>query len=252
MAWRPFLLLHLAAFGLFGSWFLPGLSSFWQYLDISLFEALNGSLEGRPLTQIFWALGNVKISDLFGAIFMLTFSLIYAFDSGREKARMRLAEFIYVLIWFELGILALKEVLYPNFIAEHFLRDSPTLVSKASVLLSEVAPWLKIKDSSHWCFPSDHAFIIFQWAGFITCFCGWRLGLLAYVSSIFFILPRLIAGAHWLTDSLLGSLPLSLIVIAWACYTPLMPLSLSYLERLSSKLLSLFSKPKEVALYAKK
>lgn len=238
MRWGPFLGLHAFAFALFASWFIPPTAALWNQLDVWLFRTLNGSLETCPLSQIFWALANVKLTDLFGALFMVTFSFIYVFDSKANQAKFRLAQFFYFLLWFEIGIFSLKEILFRALVFCDFLRDSPTLIFRDAFMLSEAIPWLKIKDSSHWCFPGDHAFIVLQWAGFVTIFCGRTLGCLAYISSIFFILPRLFAGAHWITDTCCGSLPLSVLSLAWACYTPLYPFIMSYFERMSEALFS--------------
>ena len=234
MKWRPFLLYHLVAFFLFFSWIFPPTATLWQEFDIAIFRFLNGSLENRPLTQVFWALANVKITDLFGAIFMAAFSLIYVFEKGKETAKHRLAQFFYLCIWGEIGILTLKEVIFPLLVSVNFLRESPSLIFNDTIRLSGIVSWLKIKDHSYWSFPGDHAFIALQWAGFITYFCGWRHGILAYLSSIFFILPRLIAGAHWMTDALIGSFSLALILLAWGAATPLYAFSMKYLEQFSA------------------
>jgi membrane-associated phospholipid phosphatase len=39
---------------------------------------------------------------------------------------------------------------------------------------------------------------------------------------IFFSLPRLIAGAHWLSDILVGGVSIALIALAFGLYTPLL------------------------------
>lgn len=241
MRWKPFLWLHAFAIFIFASWFIQPTSNLWKELDRELFHYLNGTLEASPIAQIFWALANVKITDLFGAVFMVGFSLLFVFDKGSTIAPFRLAQFFYFLLWFEIGIFSLKEILFKVLLACDYLRDSPSLIFQNTFLLSEVVPWLKIKDSSHWSFPGDHAFIVLQWAGFISVFCGYRLGILAYLSSLFFILPRLIAGAHWITDTFCGSLPLSIISIAWACYTPLYPFFMTYFERMSQRLFSVIT-----------
>ncbi len=241
MQWRPFLLVNFFAAILVASWFFEPTASLWKAFDEWAFHALNDGLKGRPLTQIFWALANVKITDLFGALFIIIFSLLYVFDEGKKHASQRLAQIIYYLIWFELGILCLKEVLFHALVACNFLRDSPTLQITDTILLSKAVPWLKIKDSSRWCFPSDHAFIIFQWAGFICFYCGWRLGALAFISSTFFILPRLIGGAHWLSDVLVGSLPIALIFVSLACFTPIYSFTMRYLKRLTSFITNKFT-----------
>lgn len=217
------------------SWFIPPTKWLWAEFDVWAFQLLNGTLKNAPFTQIFWALANVKLADLFGAAFIVTFTLLYVFDAGKKEAPHRLAQFFYYLIWFEIGILSLKELLFYLLVAINFLRDSPSLVFADTILLSKAVPWLKIKDSSHWCYPSDHAFIVLEWVGFICFYAGWRLGAVAFVSSWLFILPRLIGGAHWMTDVLLGSVPLALFFVAIACYTPLYPFFMKYLERFTKK-----------------
>lgn len=212
--WRPFVWLNLTALLLSASWFIPSL---WATIDMWVFRALNESTRDNFIAQIFWALANVKITDLFGAFFIIIFTVLYVLDAPKEERRNRVAQLIYYLIWFEIGIFSCKQA----FMALNVLRDSPTLLCEDPVLLSPVAPWLKIKDSSHWSFPSDHAFIILQWVGFIFAFAGKRLGIVAALTSSIFILPRLVSGAHWLSDVMLGSLPLALVFVAVACYTPI-------------------------------
>lgn len=241
ICWRPFFLTLLSAILLLASWFFPPTANFWTAFDGWAFHFLNDAVRDKPLTQIFWALANVRIADLFGAVFILGFSLLYVFDKGKQEAVCRLAQLFYYLIWFEVGMLFLKEVLFHILVAVNFLRDSPSLVFSDTVLLSQAVPWLKIKDSSRWSYPSDHAFIVLEWAAFIWVYSGWRLGGLAFVSSWFFILPRLIGGAHWISDVLVGSLPIALVFVAFACFTPLYSFGMRYLERLSKKVFNIFT-----------
>ena len=229
---RTFILYHLVAFFFFFSWYLSVTSWIWTEIDLFCFQKLNGLLENSPLSQVFWALGNLRVSDLFGALFMTTFSLIWVFEAPKQERKSRLAGFIYLLIWFEIGILTLKELIFPYLVSINFLRDSPSIIySSSTIFLSDAIAWLKVKDSSHWSFPGDHALIILQWAAFMSMFAGFRIGVMAYLSSLFFILPRLIAGAHWVSDALCGSLPMALIIVAWATCTPLYQFSLCYIRK---------------------
>ena len=232
MQWRPFLLINLFVMLLFGSWFFPLSQALWHSLDAWFFQWANESLRGNILTQIFWALANIKITDLFGAVFIITFSLLYIFNAGKEEVKVRIAQFLYYLIWFEIGILFLKEAFFSILVAINFLRESPSLVFENPILLSKVCPWLKIKDSSRWCFPGDHAFIVLEWATFMWVYAGRRIGILAFVSSTLFIVPRLIAGAHWLSDILLGSFPIALLFASWALFTPLYPFAMGKFKKL--------------------
>ena len=136
----------------------------------------------------------------------------------------------------------LKEVLFRILVFVNFLRESPSVVLSDTIRLSEAIPWLKIKDSSHWSFPGDHAFIVLQWAAFIAFFCGRRYGIAAYISSLFFILPRLIAGAHWISDTIAGSFALTCIFMAWATATPLYAFIMHYLEKFSTFLFAQYAR----------
>jgi len=199
----------------------------WHDFDLWLFRLLNDSVKENYFLQVFWALANVKLFDLLGAVFIITFSFV---------ARVTLVQFLYYLIWFEIGIFSVKELLFPLLVACNFLRDSPTLVCQDTFFLSNVIPWLKIKDSSHWSYPSDHALIMLEWVGFIFFYKGIRIGILAAVSSLLFIVPRLVGGAHWATDVLLGSLPIALLFVGLACYTPLYAKGTALLERLITRI----------------
>ena len=232
-----FLGYHIAALLLLGSLLLPPTDALWEQFDTWCFSMLNGSVHNRPIAQIFWALANVKITDLYGAFFMLSFSLLYVFEKGRIVARERLAQFFYILIWGEIGILSAKEVVYPLLKWCDQMRPSPSAVITPIVALSKVVPWLKVKDVSHCSFPGDHALLVLQWAAFISFFAGWRYGIVAFLSSIFFILPRLIAGAHWVSDGLVGSLFLVLVILAWATCTPVYPWGMRLLQKISAKII---------------
>lgn len=232
---RTFLLLHLLAFLLLGSWLVPFTRRYWDIFDLAVFRLLNTSIVSSPITQFFWAIANVRFVDIFGAIYTTTFFLLYVFEK-KEKRPLRLAQFIYLCFWMEIGILLSKEGATWLLKSINFMRDSPSYLYHCPVLLSKVAPWLVVKDCSHCSFPSDHALIALQWASFIWFFCGTRLGLLALISATFFVLPRLIAGAHWITDLLIGSMTMILILLAWSTCTSIYPTLMAVFEKWTRKI----------------
>ncbi|MDB6081524.1 MAG: hypothetical protein JWO53_796 [Chlamydiia bacterium] len=236
MRWKPFILLHLTILLLIGSWFLPYSKDLWNSLDTNVFHFLNSCLEDKPFMQIFWALANVKLSDIYGAIFMASFFLLYIFEAKGPERAQRLSQFFYVLIWGEIGILFTKEVLGPLLSNLHLIRASPTLIFHDPALLSKAIPWLKVKDSARSSFPSDHGEILIQWAFFVWFFCRWRYAVWATLWAIFFMLPRLIAGAHWITDVLIGSVSVACIIVTWACFTPIYGFSMNFLKKIAYKL----------------
>ena len=241
MRWTPFLLCHLVALLLLGSWFFPPTRLLWDKLDLYTFSCLNLSLQTKPLTQIFWALTNVKSADAFGAAFMAIFFLLYAFDAKGEERRLRVAQFLYLCLWGEIGILLSKEVVEIFMQKISFARASPTLTLDNAVKLSQAIPWLKVKDVAKFCFPSDHAIILFQWLAFVWFFCSWRYRIAALCWTLFFIMPRLVAGAHWLSDALVGSVSYVAILMAWATCTPLYGYIMNFLVKITCK----FPKVKE-------
>ena len=47
------------------------------------------------------------------------------------------------------------------------------------------------------------------------------------------MLPRLVAGAHWGADAFVGGVLLSLLALAWSCYTPLGHHASEWLEKIT-------------------
>lgn len=240
MKWKPFITLHLIALSLLASWLIPFTRTYWDMLDRSVFYWLNSGLEGKPITQIFWALANARIADAFGALFMGTFFFLYVVDAKREDRPARLAQFAYLCLWSELGILFTKEFLEIFLQKIQFARESPSLVLENTIMLSQAVPWVKVKDIARSCFPGDHAEILLQWTFFVSFFCGLRYGLFAIGCAIFFIIPRMIAGAHWLSDALVGSVSIALILVAWATATPFFDLCMNFFTKCIDALLKRF------------
>ncbi len=227
-----FLSFHLiGAILLLSLWIPITRDFFWNQIDRATFYFLNSSIEGHPLLQIFWALANIKITDLYGACFFVSSFLLYIFEAeDKETRRLRCGYLIFTLLWFEVSILFTKQLLTP--ICEYYkiARHSPTVVLPDTIRLSLFTPWAKIKDVSHFCFPSDHAVIMLQWSMFFTFFAGWKRGLVVSLFSIVFILPRLISGAHWISDILVGSLSIVLIVFAWATQSRIYPVMMGWIQ----------------------
>jgi membrane-associated phospholipid phosphatase len=169
----------------------------------------------HPVQRIFWALANIKITDLFGAFFLFGCFVSYILEATGEERRKRSAQLLYILLWFEITILLSKEVLITPLIdALSLWRQGPTLVfPDTSYFLSNLISWHKIKDFSHSCFPGDHAIIVYQWCAFFYYFAGKRWGIPTALFSTLFLVPRVISGAHWVSDLLVGSL--SIVTLAF-------------------------------------
>jgi len=73
-------------------------------------------------------------------------------------------------------------------------------------------------------------------AGIITFYLprAWAVG--AWVVALVFTLPRLMSGAHWLSDNLVGSLAIAVFVLTWVLATPLHGVINDAFERLLRRL----------------
>ena len=100
-------------------------------------------------------------------------------------------------------------------------RDSPTLVVENCVRLSEKISWMRIKDDSNKCFPADHATTAILFAATYAFYAGRRLGTAACAYAVFLCMPRMIVGAHWLSDVIIGSGSIALVLLSWAFCTPM-------------------------------
>jgi membrane-associated phospholipid phosphatase len=121
-----------------------------------------------------------------------------------------------------------------SFQVSHFLgeaRHSPSLVLQPAYRLSELVPEINPKDSSKHSFPGDHALVLFMVSICIWFFAGRERGMLAIGISSLEVFPRLVGGAHWLTDILVGALSTALIATSLTLALPLYALAIRWIYR---------------------
>lgn len=219
MKWKPLLFCHLVIALLLGSFLWPATRVIWDSLDTSVFRVLNHTLEGHPWIQAFWAFVNHKKADLVeDAVFLLFFILAIKAAPQKQKIR-RACEFLFCILLAGSLIYSVNRVLLRSYML--IPRASPSLVVSPCVRLSEELPWINIKDETLASFPGDHATTLLLFTAFYTFFAGRRLGAYALFYSVFRVLPRLIVGAHWFSDVVVGSGCLALFFLSWTLCTPL-------------------------------
>ena len=215
---RTLIALHLAAAALLASWWIePTRALLWQPMDDALFRLLNGSLGGMPeWWSHFWAFANTRPFDALSAVLMLGLYTLYILGDRRAEMAKRMAELLFMLLAVT-GAMALAEETLMN-----VDRDSPTLVLGTEYRLSWMYPeFHKLKDASGSSFPSNHGVVLLTWTAYLWITAGRRFGLAATALSCLFLLPRMIGGGHWLTDTLVGGTFVTLITLAWLFATPL-------------------------------
>ena len=218
--WRskPLLLSHVMALLLVATWLMPTTRPWWDRFDLAVFRTLNDSLSLGHAWSLFWAVANYRALDLLPALFVLALFVVSIWGRSRNEQNQR---------WALLGVLGAVLVVVPPLIGLftkeclHYARPSPTLVFEDTVRLSQLFPSIDAKDASPSCFPGDHAFVLLTVTSFFWYVGRRRDALIASLLAAMFLLPRLVGGAHWASDVLVGSSTAALLAGSWTFATPL-------------------------------
>ncbi|OOZ37501.1 hypothetical protein BOW51_02285 [Solemya velesiana gill symbiont] len=214
-----------------GSWLLEPTHSLWQALDEKVFWAMNNSLADNKSWQATWAVANNRMFDLVAALSMVLLFGHYALFRDRQNLRHYIA----------IGMVLVCALFVAALIGTQLIpieRPSATAQFPEALRLSELAPWIKTKDYSSDSFPGDHGVVLMMCAGFLVWHLPRSYGIAACIFAVLFTLPRLMSGAHWLTDEIVGAVAVDTLVMGWFFATPLQDKLLTWFE----KLLGLFGK----------
>ncbi|MEI8554316.1 Kdo(2)-lipid A phosphotransferase, partial [Escherichia coli] len=109
-------------------------------------------------------------------------------------------------------------------------RASPTLtftdINRVSELLS-----VPTKDASRDSFPGDHAMKLLIFSAFMCRYFGKVAGLIPLIIFVVFAFPRVMIGAHWFTDIIVGSMTVILIGLRWVLLTPLSDRLITFFDK---------------------
>ena len=225
---RGFLICHLAVAALLITFFCPATRIYWDKIDLIFFNGINESLRNHRSWQIFWALSSHTLIDWIGDIVMVVLFTFYIRSAQKKLRARRIAEFVFCALFVASIAFFINRVLFRENLV--IFRPSPSLIVKECVRLSKEVPWIKIKDSSSTSFPGDHATTALTFAFSFAHCAGWRFGIFAWIYTLYAVFPRLIAGAHWLTDILAGSVPITLLCLAWIFHTPIKNQMIGFLQ----------------------
>lgn len=212
--WKPLLGWTAAAILLVASWLLPVTSAFWDGLDIAMFRGLNGTVAWDDSTAIFWAITGGRQFDAFAILTILVTYLYHVGHDDLARFRHGMAFGVTTAILLLAGILLLWQgIALP--------RPSPSLAFDDYLSIKTFVPWSTAPESSETSFPADRATLmmvltVLWWRGF-----GWRLGLWGAALTILLAMPRLAAGAHWMTDASIGGGAAALAAMALVTGTPI-------------------------------
>lgn len=210
-------MLMLAAAILIGSYAWGPTRAMWDVVDAAVFYRLNGTLAWGGKWTEFWAVANWRPFDAIAgaAILALVIAWIRTGRMDQVAARCAITGGLCVTV-------LLSSVIVKEFIeAANLQRHGPSEELPGAILLGDVVTWIDAKDTSNHSFPGDHGAVLLVMAMMLTLLANRRLAIAAWIILMPFTLPRLVAGAHWLTDVVVGGGMLMLITLAVWFTTPL-------------------------------
>ena len=224
--WHPaaFVLGCGLSIALLMSWILEPTRSLWLTLDENVFWALNDSLAWGRGWQVFWAVANNRAVDIVAALSVIGLFAVFVLRKGRERTEF----FVAVGLLLTILVYSASQIAGAIMIS----RPSPTVVHSDALRLSQLVSWIPTKDISGDGFPGDHAVVLLICAGVITYYLPRAYALAAWVLAVVFTVPRIVSGAHWLTDDLVGSVAVAGFVLSYVLATPLHSIMTDRLERL--------------------
>ncbi|WP_429184280.1 phosphatase PAP2 family protein [Lelliottia sp. 489] len=207
------LLLNAAGLALFLSWYLPVNHGFWFPVDSGIFHFFNEQLVKSKVILWLVAITNNRAFD--GCSLLAMGCLMLSFWLKEDATGRRRI----ILI----GLVMLLTAVVINQLAQGLMpvkRSSPSLffpnIHRVSELLN-----ISTKDASKDSFPGDHGMMLLIFASFMLRYFGKKAFAVALIIVVVFAFPRVMIGAHWLTDIVVGSLSAVLIGVPWVLMTPL-------------------------------
>lgn len=177
-------------------WFLPYSHSWCEQIDGQFFLALNKTLAWSVYWQQICGWLNHPYETWLNLVLMLSINFLAIACLKKEERKQALIFTLYCWMFFQLGLFFSHAIFGKCLNIE---RASPSLVISPIIKLSALIKH-PVKDFSLNSFPAGHTFVLIYWAGFTNKYASRKLMFLTYLIVILLIFPRLISGAHWLSD----------------------------------------------------
>ncbi|BDH45160.1 lipid A 1-diphosphate synthase [Salmonella enterica subsp. enterica serovar Choleraesuis] len=217
------LALNIISVALFCSWLLPANHGFWFPIDSAIYHFFNHQWVTHRGFLWLVAITNNRAFDAISLLCMGTLMLSYwlpASKAGRRKIIL-------------MGVTMLISAVLLNQIGQAIPieRPSPSISFTDTYRMRDLIS-IDTKDSSGDSFPGDHGTMLLIFCGFMLRYFGGRAFTISIAIFLFFILPRIMGGAHWFTDVFVGSLSVVLMVLPWILMTSLSDRVIAWLDRI--------------------
>ena len=214
-------LCNLLAVGLLWFWLWPAGQALCPVFDEWLFHLLNDPLASSSAWLHVWAVASLRPFDAVVGVILLTLLIRGDWVFKAIEVRQGFFGFLGILL-----LLLFIRMLFSKLAAQMgWQHHSPSMVISGAIQMSDYFPGLEktweLKDRSSQSFPGDHASVLLIWGMFMTVFAK-RIGqvLVIWGLALLFMMPRLVAGAHWGQDDYIGGVLLALLALGWGYYTP--------------------------------
>lgn len=210
---RRLLLLNALGIALIFSWALPSFT-LWSYLDDGVFWLFNQMInaDNPRWTTLLAALNNRKY-DMLIMIGMLAIMVSASYRDSQGGWRR----------WLGIGFTMLITAGLVNEFVRNLItytHASPTVLYPEANRVSQFVHFAT-KDHAGSSFPGDHGIMAMIFASFMLTF-GDRITRIASVIIVLCaVTPRIMVGAHWLSDIFVGSLSIVLLLLPWVLCTPI-------------------------------
>lgn len=211
--------------------------------DEWLFRSLNAPLADSTTWRYIWTIGSLRPFDIVVGLILL--AVLIRGDWVFKAAQVRQAFFGFLVT---LLLLVVIRALFSKWVdAAGWQHKSPSMIFDDVVHLSDYYPNLEaaweLKDRSSKSFPGDHASVLLIWALFMSVFSRRLMQyLVVWGLAALFMLPRLVAGAHWGQDDYIGGLLMAVLALGWSYYTPLAAKGSEALMRWTAPLFNLLAR----------
>ena len=221
------LTLNLLGVLLFFTWFHADVNSFWPVVDKNVFFTFNQLLGENEAFRYLVAFTNLRFFDVFGFLAMFMVFLFHFVKMDKAHRRWMICMGVTML---------LTAVIAKQFnMTFDFDRPSPTLhfsaLGENVLYVSKLTDW-PAKDWSKSCFPGDHGMCLIIFCVYMLRYFGVKSFLIGLVITVLFSMPRIMSGAHWVSDIAVGAVTVNLIVLSWMLLTPASDFVISMLMKL--------------------
>ena len=207
------IVLNILGLALFFSWYLPDGHGFWFTLDSSIYLFFNNLMVRNHAFAVILAITNYRAFDVISLLAMGALYLYYFLRADHQE-KYRLVSIGIVMLLSAVILNQLGHLIPVSHVSPTLFFDGRPGVVRISSLVA-----IPTKDASSDSFPGDHGMMLMIFAVFMWRYFGLRAFLGGLLILLVFSLPRVMIGAHWLTDIVVGSLSVVLVGLSWLLLT---------------------------------